>query len=135
MKRARLQTGSVVFDKRRKTWNFLWCENGHRRTKRIGLAREFPTKTLAWRAAEPFRRVVENPVSSTVITVRSIVAQYRAEKMQQRIGQGQHSRDAPQLSLVDGCGGDFPGRSTKADAAFRHSHDHEHLWGCGGRMR
>jgi len=33
MKRARLQKGSVVLDKRRKTWNFLWCENGHRRTK------------------------------------------------------------------------------------------------------
>ena len=85
MKRARLQTGSVVFDKRRKTWNFLWCEDGHRRTKLIGSAREFPTKTLAWRAAEPFRRAVENPVSSTVITVRNIIAEYREEKMPQRI--------------------------------------------------
>ena len=85
MKRARLQTGSVVFDKRRKTWNFLWCEDGHRRTKLIGSAREFPTKTLAWRAAEPFRRAVENPVSSTVITVKSLVTEYRNEKMPQRL--------------------------------------------------
>jgi hypothetical protein len=85
MKRARLQQGSVVFDKRRRTWNFLWCENGHRRTKLIGSARTFPTKTSAWRAAEPFRRLVENPVSSNpVTTVDNIVAQYRSEKMPRR---------------------------------------------------
>src|ERR1700732_1015052 len=85
MKRARLQQGSVVFDKRRKTWNFLWCENGHRRTKFIGSAREFPTKTSAWRAAEPFRRVVESPISDTAITVKSLVTQYRHEKMPRRL--------------------------------------------------
>lgn len=85
MKRARLQKGSVVFDKRRRTWNFLWCEDGHRRTKLIGSARKFPTKTSAWRAAEPFRRLVENPVSSDpVATVNNIVAQYRSEKMPRR---------------------------------------------------
>ena len=85
MKRARLQKGSVVFDKRRRTWNFLWCENGHRRTKLIGSAREFPTKTSAWRAAEPFRRVVESPISDTAITVKSLVTQYRHEKMPRRL--------------------------------------------------
>jgi integrase len=86
MRRARLQQGSVVFDKRRKIWNFLWCENGHRRTKFIGTAREFTTKTSAWRAAEPFRRQVENPVNDNpVITVNSIVTQYRIEKMPRRL--------------------------------------------------
>ena len=86
MKRARLQKGSVVFDKRRRTWNFLWCENGHRRTKLIGSARKFPTKTSAWRAAEPFRRLVENPVgSNSVATVNNMVAQYRSEKMPRRL--------------------------------------------------
>src|SRR5712691_3797385 len=85
MKRARLQQGSVVFDKRRRTWNFLWCENGHRRTKLIGSARDFPTKTSAWRAAEPFRRLVENPVSNPGVTVNGIVAQYRNEKMPRRL--------------------------------------------------
>jgi hypothetical protein len=45
MKRAaRFQTGSVVFDKRRKTWNYLWCEGGKRRSKLIGTLQEFPTK-------------------------------------------------------------------------------------------
>jgi integrase len=86
MKRARLKQGSVVFDKRRKTWNFLWCENGHRRTRLIGSAAEFPTKTSAWRAAEPFRRAVENQASnSPIITVNTIVAQYRIEKMPERL--------------------------------------------------
>ena len=84
MKRARLQKGCVVFDKRRKTWNFLWCENGHRRTKFIGSAREFPTKTSAWRAAEPFRRMVDNPMSNSGSRVMDLVEQYRAEKMPRR---------------------------------------------------
>src|ERR1700687_3498240 len=86
MKRARLQQGSVVFDKRRRTWNFLWCENGHRRTRLIGSAREVSTKTSAWRAAEPLRRSVENQGSNNpIITVNTIVAQYRIEKMPQRL--------------------------------------------------
>jgi len=86
MRRARLQQGSVVFDKRRKIWNFLWCENGHRRTKSIGTVREFPTKTSAWKAAAPFRRQVENPVDNNlVVTVNSIVTQYRTEKMPRRL--------------------------------------------------
>jgi integrase len=86
MKRARPKQGSVVFDKRRKTWNFLWCEDGHRRTRLIGPAAEFPTKTSAWRAAEPFRRAVENQTcNSPIITVNSIVAQYRIEKMPERL--------------------------------------------------
>jgi excisionase family DNA binding protein len=53
---ARVNQGSVVFNKRFGTWNFLWCENGHRRFKLIGTLREFPTKASARRAAEPFRK-------------------------------------------------------------------------------
>src|SRR5436309_3513942 len=42
MKRAaRHKTGSVVFDKRRKTWNFLWWEGGKRRSRLIGTLKEF----------------------------------------------------------------------------------------------
>ena len=48
MKRAaRHKTGSVVFDKRRKTWNFLWWEDGKRRSKLIGTLKEFRTKGVA----------------------------------------------------------------------------------------
>ena len=48
MKRAaRHKTGSVVFDKRRKTWNFLWWQEGKRRSKLIGTRKEFRTKGAA----------------------------------------------------------------------------------------
>ena len=61
MKRAaRHKTGSVVFDKRRKTWNFLWWEDGKRRSNRIGTLREFPTKGAAWSAAQVFNPTNRN---------------------------------------------------------------------------
>jgi integrase len=81
---ARVNQGSVVFNKRFGTWNFLWCENGHRRSKVIGTAREFPTKAPAWRAAEPLRKQLEQPESRMQLTVRTLVEQYRAEKMPRR---------------------------------------------------
>jgi len=56
---ARFKIGSVVLDKRRKTWNFLWWENGERRSKKIGTISQFPTKASAWRAAKPLRDAVE----------------------------------------------------------------------------
>src|SRR5262249_1659926 len=84
MKRARLQRGSVVFDKRRKAWNFLWCENGRRRTKLLGTARELPTKTAALRAAEPLRHLAEKPVKGVTLIVMDLVRQYRTEKMPTR---------------------------------------------------
>jgi integrase len=83
---ARVNQGSVVFNRRYGTWNFLWCEDGHRRSKVIGTAREFPTKASAWRAAEPLRKQLEQSEGSdqSVPTVRRLVEQYRAEKMPQR---------------------------------------------------
>jgi hypothetical protein len=45
MKRAqRYKTGSVVFDRRRKTWNFLEWVNGKRSTRRIGTLAEYPNR-------------------------------------------------------------------------------------------
>lgn len=92
MKRAaRFQTGSLVFNRRFGTWNFLWCENGHRRSKVLGTLRQFPAKALAWRAAEPLKRKLMEgqvnriePGGRTVPTVSNLVAQYRDEKMPQR---------------------------------------------------
>jgi integrase len=91
MKRAaRLQTGSVVFDKRRKTWNFLWWHNGNRRSKNLG---RHSTKTGAWKAAKPLRDALgtkaEDVVStdatvSAIPTVSTLVNSYRTEKMSQR---------------------------------------------------
>lgn len=87
MKRAaRVNQGSVVFNKRFGTWNFLWCENGHRRSKLIGTAQQFPTKASAWRAAEPLRNQLERTTQSneSALTVRSLVERYRAERMPRR---------------------------------------------------
>ena len=87
MKRAaRVNQGSVVFNKRFGTWNFLWCENGHRRSKVIGTAQQFPTKASAWHAAEPLRVRLEQTTGAVepTLTVRSLVERYRAERMPRR---------------------------------------------------
>jgi len=88
MKRAaRHKTGSVVFDKRRRTWNFLWWEDGKRRSKAIGTVRQYPTKASAWNAAKVFQDSQETPVKTenSVLTVNRLVEQYRLEKMPKRV--------------------------------------------------
>ncbi len=87
MKRAaRHKTGSVVFDKRRKTWNFLRWEEGKRRSKQIGTLAQYPTKGAAWRAAQMFNTPMETPksVMVSVPTVRLIAERYCAERMPSR---------------------------------------------------
>jgi integrase len=87
MRRVRQSSGSVVFDKRIKTWNFLWNEDGKRRGKKIGTLAQYPTKTLAWKAAKPLRDAVENQTKVVISAgplVRILVEQYRAEKMPKR---------------------------------------------------
>ena len=87
MKRAaRHKTGSVVFDKRRRTWNFLWWEDGIRRTKKIGTASQHPTKASAWKAAKAFQDSLGNqdkPIGNA-LTVNTMVEHYRMEKMPKR---------------------------------------------------
>ncbi len=84
--RQRNRSGSVVLDKRIKTWNFFFWENGKRRSKKIGTMSQYPTKASAWKAAKPLRDAVEHKVSisSAAPTVTTLVEQYRAEKMPQR---------------------------------------------------
>ncbi len=84
--RQRNRSGSVVLDKRIRTWNFFFWENGKRRSKKIGTVSQFPTKASAWRAAKPLRDAIENQVTlnSTAPTVKTLVDQYREEKMPQR---------------------------------------------------
>jgi len=82
----RQRQGSVVLDKRIRTWNFFWWENGKRRSKRIGTMSQYPTKASAWRAAKPLRDAVEKQVGGTGTSpiVRTLVAQYRTERMPRR---------------------------------------------------
>ena len=84
MKRARYKQGSVVFDKRRRTWNYLFCENGVRRTRLIGSIREFPTKAAAWEKAESLRHVVVNKPIGQTHTMRELALRYQTERMPSR---------------------------------------------------
>ena len=83
----RQRSGSVVLDKRIKTWNFFFWENGKRRSKKIGTLAHYPTKASAWRAAKPLRYAVENQVTinNAAPTVNTLVEQYRGEKMPTRL--------------------------------------------------
>jgi integrase len=75
----------VRYDKRRKTWNFLWYDGATRRSKRIGTKQEYPTKAVAWKAAELVRASLKQPTSeANAPLVQTLIEQYRAEKMPQR---------------------------------------------------
>jgi len=86
MKRAaRFKTGSVVFDKRRKTWYFLWWQDGKRRSKLIGTLREFPSKSSAQRTAQAFQTSLESPNTITEVeTIKALVARYKSERLPSR---------------------------------------------------
>jgi integrase len=87
--RQRQRSGSVVLDKRIRTWNFYWWEDGKRRSKKIGTTSDYPTKASAWRAAKALRDALEDQVKSEpkilTITVRTLVEQFREEKMAKRL--------------------------------------------------
>src|SRR5690349_9739323 len=86
MKRARFNTGSVVFDKHISKWRFLQWVNGKRKTQVIGTKQELPTKASAWKQAERLRDAVDSRPkhSSDVPTVAALIEQYKAEKMPDR---------------------------------------------------
>jgi integrase len=92
MKRAaRHKTGSVVFDKRRKTWNFLWWEDNKRRSKQIGTLKEFPTKSAAWKVVQSFLSAENgqpteglNSNEVEIPTVKAMAERYERERMPSR---------------------------------------------------
>ncbi len=86
MRTQRRKTGSVRYDKRRKTWNHLWYDGPTRRSKRIGTKQEFPTKAAAWAEVE---RLASQPKAAAPVvaegnTVESVVARYEIERMPAR---------------------------------------------------
>jgi integrase len=85
-RRIRKQFGSVVFDKRIRTWHFIWWKEGRRHSKVIGSIQHFPTRASAWKAAKPLVSAMENPVEQDTrpIAVDRLVELYRAEKMPRR---------------------------------------------------
>jgi integrase len=74
----------VRYDKRRKTWNYLWYEGPTRRSKRIGTKQEFPTKAAAWKEVESLEIQAKPPDEDKGDTVRSVIARYEAERMPSR---------------------------------------------------
>ena len=83
MRVQRHTSGSVRYDKRRKTWNYLWYDGPVRRSKRIGTKQEFPTKAAAWKEAE--RLEIHQPTKQqTGDTVRGVIARYETERMPSR---------------------------------------------------
>lgn len=82
MKVQRHSSGSVRYDKRRRTWNYLWYDGPVRRSKRIGTKQEFPTKAAAWKEAERFE--IRQPKPQDGDTVRSVTTRYEAERMPSR---------------------------------------------------
>jgi len=82
LRAQRHATGSVRFDRRRRTWNFLWWEGGNRRSKLIGSKQQYPTKAAAWKAVESIPK--QPPDVPNALTVKKLVEHYRVEKMPQR---------------------------------------------------
>ena len=83
MRVQRHASGSVRYDKRRKTWNYLWYDGPTRRSKRIGTKQEFPTKAAAWKEVESLE--IQQPATeSNGDTVRSVITRYEAERMPSR---------------------------------------------------
>jgi integrase len=82
MRVQRHASGSVRYDKRRKTWNYLWYDGPTRRSKRIGTKQEFPTKAAAWKEVESLE--IQQPKPQDGDTVRSVITRYEAERMPAR---------------------------------------------------
>jgi integrase len=74
----------VRYDKRRKTWNYLWYDGPARRSKRIGTKQEFPTKAAAWKEVESLA-IQSKPLDGDKgDTVRNVITRYEAERMPSR---------------------------------------------------
>jgi integrase len=82
MRVQRHAIGSVRYDKRRRTWNYLWCDGPVRRSKRIGTKLQFPTKAAVWKEVERLGMQPSKPESG--ITVRSLIERYETERMPSR---------------------------------------------------
>jgi integrase len=82
MRAQRRTLGCVRYDKRRKTWNFLFYDNGKRRSKRIGTKKEYPNKADAWKAVGLIHTVRPKTNGETV---RDVSTRYQADRMPTRL--------------------------------------------------
>jgi integrase len=82
MRAQRHSHGSVRFDRRRRTWNYLWYEAGKRRSKLIGTKRDYPTKASAWKAVDHLG--ISKAQSTNGEKMRDLIARYEQERMPSR---------------------------------------------------
>ena len=82
--RAQKPKGSVVYNKTRATWNFLWVEDRQRKSRKLGTLAQLPTKADALRKVEAARRDLRLQKERAILTVSVLVEQYRREKMPRR---------------------------------------------------
>lgn len=82
--RAQKPKGSVVFNKARATWNYLWVEDGRRKSCKLGTLAELPSRPDALRKAEMLRRELRLQQERAIVKVRELVEEYRTEKMPRR---------------------------------------------------
>ena len=83
MRVQRHTTGSVRYDKRRMTWNYLWYDGPTRRSKRIGTKQQYPTKAAAWKEVDRLE-IIHKPKAQDGDTVRSVITRYELERMPAR---------------------------------------------------
>jgi integrase len=85
LRRKRHQQGSVTLDPRTNIWSYRYRDvDGKRKAERIGTKKEFPTKSKAQAAAEPFRLRINNPADEIGITLEQVAKRYILERMPQR---------------------------------------------------
>lgn len=84
MRIQRHTTGSVRYDKRRKTWNYLWYDGATRRSKRIGTKQEFRSKASVWIAVERMQIRTSQQQQEIGTTMREVIKRYEAERMPTR---------------------------------------------------
>jgi integrase len=83
MKRAtRFATGSIVYDKRRRTWHLYTYENGKRHSRVIGRKCDLPNRSAALIAAAKMQPLSKSATRSVTgaPTVQELVAAYLQEK-------------------------------------------------------
>ena len=78
--RARKTKGSVVYNKSRATWNYLFMESGKRKSRKLGTLSDLPTKADAIRKAEVVNREMRLVAERLVPTVEQLVEGYKAEQ-------------------------------------------------------
>lgn len=82
MRVKRQASGSVRFDKRRGTWNYLWYDGATRRSRLIGTKQEFPTKATAWKQVSSLE--VGSPKTQNGDTMQDVITRYKVERMPSR---------------------------------------------------